>query len=647
MSEDLFNEIMGFTVDPHRIQQTSMNQPQQGYIAPTTMQQHDRQDFGIEFSHCATMEPWQRRISDVLKHGKDVYVVAAPGGGKTLPVFCHWTNNILNLNTMMTGPANDKAYTECVKNIFLEPNKIPKILFLVPTRSLAMQTEQEVRAVFGDIISQTMNRFLKVTQFEESIDSETFGPSAPGHYTPHDAAQRAYNNNLQRQIFEKLGNSNLIMMMTEIARLAEERRSATNDYEKSRIRNIIDSYKRQFKQELIESLRNYMNGNLLRVKTGDYNIDGNNALVHISIYESAVNIVNNMSNLGLIIIDEAHLIQKSGEIGDESRNRQIAEALYTVLHKLKGSKTNIVLLSGTEHPESAQEIIKYLNHCFGRNFEKSDALIQSSSGNRSQLSIVPDDSLMNDSKLVDIVVNAVRKKDWGELIVLFSARKIVKIAEEAIKKLGTRDLKTVNTNVQYGHQFTSIYGNIEKQAPSMSISRNDAHAISQPKPELSDASNIKDPLLRACVSAGFGFYFRNMPDGGGEVSDNDKFIVSKLFKDKKIHAMLATDGVGIGVNIDVKRIYIPRIEKFEAIIGDNKEIPLRDLAQILNRAGRGKIPFASIFTPSGNVEMVRSALSATAEQFNVVPAYSKIGFGMICHKFEAFYSMWKEMSVKF
>ena len=108
------------------------------------------------------------------------------------------------------------------------------------------------------------------------------------------------------------------------------------------------------------------------------------------------------------------------------------------------------------------------------------------------------------------------------------------------------------------------------------------------------------------------------------MDDNDKMIVAKLFRERKLNVLLATDAVGIGVNIDVKELYIPSLNKFNKTVKGHVESSLRDLSQILNRAGRGATPIASIQTPRENVEMVNNALNANPDDFPVVGVHKRL-----------------------
>ena len=103
-------------------------------------------------------------------------------------------------------------------------------------------------------------------------------------------------------------------------------------------------------------------------------------------------------------------------------------------------------------------------------------------------------------------------------------------------------------------------------------------------PSVKGAEQIHDKLLRNCVRAGFGFIHRIVQtDSQYKEKKNDNTIIVNLFTSGKIGTILATDAIGIGVNVTVKRMFIPTIEKFD---GTKKEkIKPAQLAQLLHRTG--------------------------------------------------------------
>jgi hypothetical protein len=90
----------------------------------------------------------------------------------------------------------------------------------------------------------------------------------------------------------------------------------------------------------------------------------------------------------------------------------------------------------------------------------------------------------------------------------------------------------------------------------------------------------------------------------GSLPQRIKETIQKLFKSGKLPIMFATDALGVGANVDVKHLYIPRLMK------PPEFLPIDDssLVQLINRAGRkgsGKFTVAYVYCSSGDYERVK------------------------------------------
>mgnify|MGYP000906777950 CR=1 FL=1 len=600
---DLLDEIVGAFTPSNR------NVPISG---PTQNPHSDIRKTGIELSYCASLESWQKNIINGLVRGKDQYVIARPGGGKTLPFICHWTNNMLDLNTMMTKVTNINIQNS-VNVLFAHGHttvrtrqQIPKIMFMVPVITLAQQTAMEIRKHIATIMLQMYNNFPNyyIDKYLRHINK----------YNINKLATEAYN--LRQQIAQ--GNDN------------------------GRLQQALNGIYKNIRDEA-ELAINEMINSMVYMKTGQSSSNSNpkEALVYVTIYESASSLIKNKSidinQLGLVVLDESHLIQESGVVYDDSsRAYQISGHLFDVLDMLKknNSKCRLAMLSGTVNPTSAKNVTDYFNMCFKRNFDTPTAA-PASATNRSQLTIIPNETINTDDGIVKLILNAVNTNEWGQLYVLFSTNRINKIVERCINKLGIKNPENYSPN---SYEFKNVFGGLgSRRQDSEGINlRTSADKLAIPQGMHLQVNNISNPLLRQAILRGIGFIYRNIPGNELEgskpipMNDTDKLIVAKLFRERKISVLLATDSVGIGVNIDVKDIYVPRLQKYNANIKDMMDASLRDLAQILNRAGRGATPIASIHTPSENIESVTNALYADPEDLPSVDALKKSGSFNLC-----------------
>jgi replicative superfamily II helicase len=169
--------------------------------------------------------------------------------------------------------------------------------------------------------------------------------------------------------------------------------------------------------------------------------------------------------------------------------------------------------------------------------------------------------------------------------------------------------------------------------------------------------------LRKCVARGFGFLFSDKTYNSEDekyialtqigrdphqkgLSETDKTIVARLFKEKRINLLMATDAVGIGVNIGVKTIIFPSLVKRT---GDTSgPINTRDLAQIVHRAGRAASTNATIYVPSAEIDVIRSAIMSSPEDFEPLgmtsPTFWKNAEVNICLMHKYFYFIYNRLS---
>jgi hypothetical protein len=568
---------------------------------------------------CSSMYGWQKEIYSLLKSTNGVYVSASPGGGKTLPYTCYWIQEMLNIDVLGDINANEATmanYIQLVEQIITGNTQIQRLVITVPTRTLANQTYQEFSVFFGNFLAEIMISIVDA------------------YYDPKP----------KKDIIVSVQLRILKLFSNHLGALLEERRLEKNRYDKTQydeerknIERRISNIDTLISEELKKSINRIITTN--RVGNNDYSMlcrrtgegaigDHRQALVTIAIYDSAAKIISEIPNIGLIVFDEAHLSQNDPEVNDP-RSKSIATALYTLLKNKATQRSKFCFLSGTVNPGSAKNLISYINNCFSKNIK----LIQApeTARNQSEISVIGDDSLRDQNNIIKIIAG----REKGNLIVIFSKRGIQDIAYQALKKIAPKSLD----QIQKGNSDFS-FGRYSKN-PRRPSGPGNSPDIKREEliPGMKGAEKIYGELLRKCVKAGFGFIHRiDQSDSEHKEKKNDNAIVVDLFKAGKIKTILATDAVGIGVNITVRNLYIPDIFKFDG----TKRSQLRpaQLAQLLHRTGRGQFIYGTIYTPEEYVDEVTTALTMAPTSFQKTAVIVNMD-KRVCHQSDYFVNLWR------
>ena len=574
----------------------------------------------IRADNCARLFPWQQLIVNQLRTGQDIYTIVSPGGGKTSPVVCYWIHEILKINTLRIH--NDNEMREHIERLLFGTRNLQKLVYLVPTRQLAQQTINDLREQLSNIIAQLLNWYFSNFNTNKDIKYHFFKLFIPW-------INRHYRN-IPRGLF---GNND------EIDQLMSDIRDSMKT---SNINQSITGHRnnmlRTFQQVIEEAVSNFLTSDFLYIQTGGQSTSGNpsNFPIIVAIYQSAnknplLNAISSNSTK-LIVCDESHLTQNIDPLHhpqiDKNQAEDIALSLYTILNQ-KSTNTQLAFLSGTQNPKSAINFANYISQEF-RNIRFDVSKIKTQGErNRAQIEVVPDNSLTNNTNVINKIVQQVQSNSWGNLYILFSTKTMKLLVEESIKKISPRNLSSIDRETKHGMNFNSYldqrserdrqyqnYGDMKFNPNNIARSNMEDSSGNMISPE---ARNIKNPFLRIAVSHGIGFISRNLPGEGRdpkvELEESDKFIIAQLFSQQKLKVLLATDAVGIGVNIKARNLYIPRIEKFSGTTKKVEEIILRDLSQILNRVGRSAVEIAAIHTPEDNIQKVTLSINADPDQF--------------------------------
>lgn len=368
------------------------------------------------------------------------------------------------------------------------------------------------------------------------------------------------------------------------------------------------------------------------------------------------------------------------QAGEVTQANDLYEILYLLSFK-SNKELKIIFLSGTENLESARMFLSYIGKIFNRktNIEttRSD---DPQAKNAADIKVIADDSLLDEKKVVDIIVKKIKSGQTGDAFVFFSKVRIRRIVNECVKQLGgrsigdvdkprnlsrshQRELDDAKRRLLYKYQSTSSAGykkELERIEYELEKKYGDRKSDIHKLLNLPGAQKIQNNHLRNAVSHGIGYIFRQEAndltpeekmEGIEPLTETDKTAVQELFKDKKINVLLCTPAIGIGVSISIRDMYIPNLYKPEGMSGgriDVVRVNKRDMSQLLNRVGRGSYPTSVIYTPEENVDFIKEVLrmSDNLNTFNEVPAIeisggakNKATFQRIMHNI---FSMGKE-----
>jgi len=553
---------------------------------------------GFKLSFCAQMEPWQGELASRLSKGQSVYMIAAPGGGKTLPMVCYWAQDILKLNVKNLSNGRLADLEKPIAQLMLAPESLKKILISVPVRSLNKTTQEDFIKHYSQLITQ----FLEYAMFQSADDR------------------------LQNIIFDKLA-----MYDNKIRSMGHIRDNLYNSYETARqnndratmkdIERKYDVLHKELNMRIAKSGRIFIERELiafsLRGETS-HPATFRRAPIHICVYETAPDVFKKYSHMyDLVVCDEAHLVQAE-DITDNDAVKY-AKAVYTIIDKLD-SNTKLLFLSGTVNINAAYDLSKYIKRCFLKTIY---IMNEPSAGNKADVGVAAADWINSDKYLLDLMTHP---KENGNLILLFSTYRIGQLVKHALKQTGIATTGEVDRGVydkMSPFSKTAGIGDSLKRTPvtqKLSLSPDLIKRMST----LPGASNITNPVTLQCVLSGFGFIFRDMKDTPGTpfhvatMTDRqrleDNAIVGNLFAKGKIRTLLATSAVGIGVNISVKKCYIPTLMITQRG-GVRKQMRMAQLSQILNRSGRTAFKIANIYTPQQWVQACVQALNMGSGDF--------------------------------
>lgn len=521
----------------------------------------------IEMDPCADLYGWQKQLVDKLKENKDIYILSGPGSGKTAPVICYWINNIINIHT--NGLVNSQEFSNFMK-LLTHPETIPQVMWMVPIKNLGANIEQEMIERFTSIILQILNKSCSMIQ---------------NPLNPSDVDLKFDNNELPIK--------EIINSMSSFGRFNNKLLLSFIDGNNQVSNNNIS----EFKTMLGQLVKNYVKNALVgRIEDQIYSVDIVSQSIQspkpfiIAIYESAKGIISKLDKLKLIVFDEAQRIT-GGREEDSTRAAQIGDSIHKVLFHNNGRNAKIAMLSGSTNPKTAMNVMHYFNIAYKRDFPIGPYQTPSNVTNPSDIRVFPMANLNDYYTQLRIIQTALAGgglRKGGIVFIIFGKEKINRLIDQLTP--------TERGYIQPGK-------NMETSKNSLFNVKKDSSIISDP----GDINEISDDRLRRAASNGLGYLYR--PEEMTPAHQKDTTIIQNLFRTGKIKVIFATDAVREGINITCNEMYIPTILKPP----DNKEMDAGSLKQLINRVGRKKDKYATIYTDAKFVGTISKALSQDSD----------------------------------
>jgi hypothetical protein len=561
--------------------------------------------------HCAELRPWQQNISNRLAQTNyDFYILAQPGGGKTAPVVCYWINNILGLNTKpdpYNHPQQSTVSTDINKIIQLltNPQTINQIIWLAPIQALNNNIELEYTERFiGGIITQFLNRFVEIDRNSNNVILNIFPtPNTTIISAIRGMGDKAGGRRLSEELINMIHDPdpnapNPIDSMTGQPILGQNGQPLQNSIQNHQY--IPSNYTETFRQQLGELVKQYVQNCLVGIRQENTDthliINTNYPKPFVGcIYESVSSIIDNPNydKLKLIVCDEAQRLQGSPDQDDIRRAKQIANSMHVFLMNKNTKSAKIVMLTGTVHPNTARNMMHFLNATYNRNF-KPGTLVISPDRNPSDIKVFPMSNLSDKYTQLGIINNALRRGEKRVVFIIFGKEKI----NDLVDTIAPSESGYLPANQPLSQSDTpSLYGK---------------HNIKEIMNTGQDINHISDPRLRRAVSNGIGFLYRQKGEMDAQ-HQRDSIIVQNLFMAGKIRVLLCTDAIREGLNISIDTMYIPTIKKPS---GEGmKPMEIGGLAQLVGRVGRRKGITGTIYTSPEDVSPIMTALSGDFENY--------------------------------
>lgn len=529
-----------------------------------------RPSYGHSISSVNDLAPWQQRLYQMVRDRKDVLVNVNPAGGKTKPIVFAWQDSFGH------DPEHDR------------------ILWITPTVQLANQ-------VFHvDLKEALLDRIKKWTS-----GANTRFPTQLLPIEVQAAIARSRN-----------------------ASTAADVKMSSND---------------------VNALNHWLSGTALVLKaagTGIGNIS-QYTIASVCTYPYAVEFIKKQRP-NIVVIDE--LQQYTPILPSDPSNKdklKEAQSFVSILREIPRTAT-LVLLTGSMNAKTTDQIIDFINKHFSRKLTAfSPNGNEGSAANRAYIHIEPHTKMKSQSDRLEIIKHGINNKEEGSCMIMFSAKStdpqdiyangIFSIAKRLTLMLPQRSIKQVfgvdpTENISHDMQRIAPHPyamNQNRDQQYMSLSAATARIKGNPEDPEYMASYLAymlnhdkmefgsqyatdeskesraDPFLAKCILCGFG-YLANGGKRSIRMHNDDIMLVQNLFKQGKIYFLLATDMIGVGTTLTIRKLYLPELNKFSGQYIGNAHVDSSSLVQLINRVGRQTSVAAHIYcNPEDYIEINR------------------------------------------
>jgi hypothetical protein len=538
-----------------------------GYFDKTFSDRPHRQQQDI------SLDPFQRHVYQRILNNDNVFVAASPAAGKTRPVV--------------------KALLQKYIDAAVTGKLPPRVLVSVPLSQLAQQTQDDYAGIFVDLLTQ----------------------KTPG-YT---AAQ------------ENLKMTGVVNMFP--ANIRDE---------------LVLLVGETYTSRQYHNLSKFISSHLIGVDTqGSPNRATSLSMIDIAVAELAAKLAKG-KQYDIIVIDEVQQLFKEYPTEYDKDLKRDVTFYHTIFDK--GRRAQFIFLTGSLAGNTTKDFIDHLEKFY--KMKKIELLSAKTlratppSPNRSELRVIPYTEMGTGKFMqVPMIAKAVKDKIDNKIkysaLIIFSKKTIFQICNRLIETIQPKTIIGQTAEIQrpgreeeqkywsFRQSFGRSTGQISSagvpftQRPLVKTAMGTLPREKAPKfGEFKQMQKIKvgarqfvsNELLANCLARGFGFItggqeqnLKNDIERAMFLPYEDKKVVQDLFKTGKLSFILATDAVGIGVNMVVQHLYLPTLQKFGA--GRLGPIDTSSLIQLLHRAGRGAVGTAFIYTPPENVERVTMLLS--------------------------------------
>lgn len=548
---------------------------------------------GAKHDPCHFTYSWQKEAINILTKNDGLFLCASPSAGKTPVIMCYWLKEILQVNPDFSKAQNQSDLQVRLEKILFDDNfkqSLPKLVISLPTRTLNNELyDNTCNTLFG-LIRQYLNSY---------------------YFKPNGETKQPNRNQLKKVLGKISNNNSYNDIIDQYFDLRVRLYQNPNQTDLQQLQRIFDS----MSQKLSKDITNYVKNKLVYKQDGTSKKgDPRTAIAFMGIHQATHKLVKNVGfrNVGLLVVDEAH--RSLGYDSEDKNAVDISQEIYKTIMGKDATQSNLrfLFLTGTLNPESGKEFVQYARRITNNQVKIKMLKTGSEAGNPSRVYVIPNDKLLSSDFGERFLTNPQGKHN---LIVCFGKQQILNIVQAAISKTGKRTTKQVESAKD--EQISHVRSDINDKKQTLGDFYDKPPEIEFQNDSL--LSDIYSPIQQAAIRSGFGYIF-NQDFLAENVEEKEKYandlkIVSDLFSKGQIHTVIATDAVGIGLNLDIKTMYLPSSNK-PGGGGVIDKIPLDEFCQFLNRIGRSKYPTTEIHVPAAYIDDVTKAVSAITSEFD-------------------------------